>query len=104
MYEKTIDIFTKLTLLGTLRINVIESHKSLYNLVVVDSEGVGKNFTTELEQQDEVVVYTKLPHGFYIKTPMRHYNPDWAIVFREGSVRHIYFVAETKGRLAVLTA
>ena len=101
-YEKTddtytMDIFTESTLRGKLGINAIESHKSLYDLVVVDSEGVEKNFATELEQQDEVVVYTKLPRGFYINTPMGHYNPDWAIVFREGSVNHIYFVAETKG-------
>ena len=101
-YEKTddtytMDIFTESTLRGKLGINAIESHKSLYDLVVVDSEGVEKSFATELEQQDEVVVYTKLPRGFYINTPMGHYNPDWAIVFREGSVNHIYFVAETKG-------
>ena len=44
-----------------------------------------------------VEVYTKLPRGFYISTPMGKYNPDWAIAFREGSVKHIYFVAETKG-------
>ena len=101
-YEKTddtytMDIFTESTLRGKLGINAIESHKSLYDLVVVDSEGVEKNFATELEQQDQVVVYTKLPRGFYINTPMGHYNPDWAIVFREGSVNHIYFVAQTKG-------
>ena len=43
------------------------------------------------------MVYTKLPRGFYINTPMGRYNPDWAVVFREGSVKHIYFIAETKG-------
>ncbi len=41
----------------------------------------------------------KLPHGFYISTPVGRYNPDWAIAFYEGSVKHIYFVAETKGTL-----
>ena len=44
-----------------------------------------------------MVVYTKLPNGFYINTPMGKYNPDWAVAFREGSVKHVYFVAETKG-------
>ena len=47
----------------------------------------------------DVVVYTKLPRGFYINTPMGKYYPDWAIVLKEGEVKHIYFVAETKGSL-----
>ncbi len=47
--------------------------------------------------EDDVVVYSKLPNGFYINTPMGKYNPDWAVAFREGSVKHVYFVAETKG-------
>ena len=102
VYEKTnntysTDIFTESTLRGKLGINAIESNKSLYDLVVVDSEGVEKNFAAELERQQEVVVYTKLPRGFYINTPMGNYNPDWAIVFKEDNVKHIYFVAETKG-------
>lgn len=47
------------------------------------------------------MVYTKLPGGFYINTPVGHYNPDWAIVFKESSdIKHIYFVAETKGSLS----
>jgi type III restriction enzyme len=28
------------------------------------------------------------------------YNPDWAIAFYEGKVKHIYFVAETKGDMS----
>ncbi len=46
-----------------------------------------------------MAVYVKLPHGFYISTPVGRYNPDWAIAFYEGSVKHIYFVAETNGTL-----
>ncbi len=94
------DVFTEATLRGKLGINAIESTKSLYDLVVVDSEGVEKNFAQELEKQEAVAVYTKLPSGFYINTPMGHYNPDWAIAFNEGTVKHIYFVAETKGSLS----
>jgi type III restriction enzyme len=41
----------------------------------------------------------KLPSGFYISTPVGKYNPDWAISFHEGAVKHIYFVAETKGSM-----
>ena len=92
-----VDIFTEDTLRGKIGINAIESTKSLYDLVVVDSEGVEKHFAESLEKETDVAVYTKLPRGFYIHTPMGHYNPDWAIAFNEGTVKHIYFIAETKG-------
>ena len=101
-YEKlndkfSTDIFTENMLRGKLGINAIESTKSLYDLVVLDSMGTEKNFAESLEHEDVVVVYTKLPNGFYINTPMGKYNPDWAVAFREGSVKHVYFVAESKG-------
>lgn len=91
------NIFSELELRGRIGIDAIQSEKSLYDLVVVDSQGIEKRFAEELEQQEIVEVYTKLPRGFYINTPVGKYNPDWAIVFREGEVKHIYFVAETKG-------
>ena len=94
------DIFNSTTLKGKLGENAIESQKSLYDLVVVDSKGIEMNFAKDLEERNEVAVYTKLPGGFYINTPVGHYNPDWAIVFKEGTdIKHIYFVAETKGSL-----
>lgn len=101
-YERThntydVSIFTGNTLRGKIGNNAIESTKSLYDLVVVDSEGVEKSFAQSLETENNIVVYTKLPRGFYINTPMGHYNPDWAIVLEEASVKHIYFIAETKG-------
>ena len=92
------DIFTESTIRGKLGVNAIESEKSLYDLVVVDSAGTEKPFAEMLEAENDVEVYTKLPRGFYINTPMGHYNPDWAVVFREGTVKHIYFIAETKGK------
>ena len=49
-----------------------------------------------------MVVYAKLPRGFFIPTPVGNYNPDWAISFEEGSVKYIYFVAETKGSMSSL--
>ena len=90
-------IFSEHELRGRIGIDAIQSERSLYDLVVVDSQGVEKRFAEELEREEEVEVYTKLPRGFYINTPVGKYNPDWAIVFREGAVKHIYFVAETKG-------
>ena len=102
VYHKTsntfdTDIFSESALRGKIGVNAIESVKSLYDLVVVDSEGVEKQFAESLEKEDDVLVYTKLPRGFYINTPMGKYNPDWAVAFREGTVKHIYFIAETKG-------
>ena len=47
-----------------------------------------------------MTVYAKLPRGFFIPTPVGDYNPDWAISFKEGAVKHIYFVAETKGSMS----
>ena len=92
------DIFSAATLKGKLGVNALESQKSLYDIVVVDSMGIEMDFAQNLEVQNEVAVYTKLPGGFYINTPVGHYNPDWAIVFKEGpDIKHIYFVAETKG-------
>lgn len=93
--EFSTDIFTENALRGKLGVNAIESVKSLYDLVVLDSMGTEKNFAESLEHEDDVVVYTKLPRGFYINTPMGKYNPDWAVAFREGSVKHVYFIAES---------
>lgn len=95
------EIFSSTSLKGKLGVNAMESEKSLYDLVVCDSAGVEMNFAKDLENETDVVVYTKLPGGFYINTPVGHYNPDWAIVFKEGGdIKHVYFVAETKGSLS----
>ena len=57
-------------------------------------------FAEQIDTSNEVAVYVKLPKGFYISTPVGKYNPDWAIAFHEGKVKHIYFVAETKGSMS----
>ncbi|UKH22366.1 type III restriction-modification system endonuclease [Actinobacillus pleuropneumoniae] len=75
--------------------------KHIYDYVKVDSD-VERKFVEELDTDKKVVVYTKLPSGFFIPTPVGNYNPDWAISFEEGSVKHIYFIAETKGSLSSL--
>ena len=93
------DLFTVDEVRGVVGDNAMESEKSLYDLVVIDSKGTEMDFAKQLESDTDVEVYTKLPRGFYINTPMGQYNPDWAIVFREGSVKHVYFIAETKGSM-----
>ena len=76
--------------------------KHIEDFVVTD--GIAENsvemrFAGDLEKAEEVVVYAKLPRGFQIPTPVGNYSPDWAIAFKEGAVKHIYFVAETKGTM-----
>lgn len=73
--------------------------RHIYDYVLTDSN-IERNFVKELDTAAEVVVYAKLPRGFLIPTPVGDYNPDWAISFREGAVKHIYFVAETKGSMS----
>ncbi len=65
-------------------------------------KSVERKFAEELDGASEVCVYAKLPKGFSIPTPVGNYSPDWAIAFNEGSVKHIYFVAETKGTMESL--
>lgn len=95
------DIFTEPTMKGKLGTNVVKTKKHLYDHVLYDSANE-KNFAQELDANNDVAVYVKLPNGFYISTPVGKYNPDWAIAFYEGNVKHIYFVAETKGSLSSL--
>ena len=78
-----------------------EAEKAIQNYVFTDGN-VERKFAQELDGGNEVLIYAKLPRGFAIPTPVGSYAPDWAIVFREGKVRHIYFVAETKGTLSSL--
>lgn len=73
--------------------------RHIYDYVVTDS-GIEREFVKELDTCTEVVVYAKLPRGFLIPTPVGDYNPDWAVSFKEGSVKHVYFVAETKGSMS----
>lgn len=77
--------------------------KSVYEYVVTDSK-IERSFVEKLDVSNEVVVYSKLPRGFFIPTPVGDYNPDWAIAFRDDDtkIKHVYFVAETKGSMSTL--
>ncbi len=92
------NVFTDPTIKGRLGTNAMKANKHLYDHIVYDSTNE-KNFASELDINSDVAVYVKLPDGFYISTPVGRYNPDWAIAFYEGTVKHIYFVAETKGSM-----
>lgn len=101
-------IFTLPNLKGKLGVNAIETNKRhIYDHLIYDSK-VERDMAEQLEVRREVCVYAKLPKGFYINTPVGKYNPDWAIAFNEGNtvdgnlVKHIYFVAETKGDMSTM--
>jgi type III restriction enzyme len=76
-----------------------KANRHVYDYVFTDSE-TERKFVRELDSGTEVEVYAKLPRAFLIPTPVGNYNPDWAIAFMQGSVKHIYFIAETKGSLS----
>ena len=77
----------------------VKANHHIYDYVFTDSKNE-REFVRELDASTEVVVYAKLPRGFFIPTPVGNYNPDWAIAFQAGKVKHVYFVAETKGSMS----
>ena len=82
-----------------------KAQKHVQNYVFTDGtaeKSVERRFAEDLDSASEVCVYAKLPKGFNIPTPLGHYSPDWAIAFNEGTVKHIYFIAETKGSMSSL--
>ena len=93
------DIFTEPTIKGKLGTNAMKAQRHLYDHIMYDSTNE-RDFAADLDTNTDVAVYVKLPDSFYIATPVGHYNPDWAIAFYEGTVKHIYFVAETKGSMS----
>ena len=83
----------------------VEKHVQDYLFVdgyAKDGQSVERCFAKDLEAAAEVCVYAKLPKGFAIPTPVGNYSPDWAIAFHDGMVKHIFFIAETKGSMETL--
>ena len=93
------DIFTEPTIKGKLGKNAMKAKRHLYDHIIYDSTNE-RDFAADLDTNTDVAVYVKLPDSFYISTPVGRYNPDWAIAFYEGTVKHIYFIAETKGSMS----
>ena len=92
------DIFIEPLIKDHLYKNVMIANKHLYDLI--DYKLINAKYLEfELDINSDVAVYVKLSEGFYVSTSVERYNPDWAIAFYEGSVKYIYFVAETKGTM-----
>jgi type III restriction enzyme len=92
-----LSIFTPISLNAGFKGNKLNHH--IYHYAATDSV-IEQKFAEDLDVSTDVVVYAKLPKAFYIPTPVGNYNPDWAIAFEEDKVKHIYFIAETKGSLS----
>lgn len=90
------ELFKQEELTGYLK-NTLEAQKSIYEHVVYDSAGVEKRFAEEMEKNEAVRVYAKLPGWFKVPTPLGTYNPDWAVLVEDDGQEKLYFVVETKG-------
>lgn len=90
------ELFQQEELKGYIK-NTLEAQKSVYTHVVYDSGGVEKTFAEDLEKNEKVKVYAKLPSWFKVPTPLGTYNPDWAVVVDDDGKERLYFVVETKG-------
>lgn len=92
------ELFEQEELKGYLK-NTLKVQKSVYDHVVYDSAGIERTFAADLEANEAVKLYTKLPPWFKIPTPLDTYNPDWAVLVEENGQESLYFVVETKGSM-----
>lgn len=92
------ELFNQEELTGYLK-NMLPATKAVYEYVVYDSGGVEKGFAEDLEKNEAVKVYAKLPGWFRVPTPLGTYNPDWAVLVEVDGQERLYFVVETKGSI-----
>ncbi|MBU4273722.1 MAG: DEAD/DEAH box helicase family protein [Planctomycetes bacterium] len=92
------ELFEQEELTGYLK-NMLATTKSVYEHVVYDSSGVERTFAEQLERNEAVKVYAKLPGWFKVPTPLGTYNPDWAVLVEKDGAERLYFVVETKSSL-----
>jgi type III restriction enzyme len=92
------DVFDDTELFGYKDKNVIDisDEKNVYDHVIFDS-AIEKQFAIDAEDDEDVVLYAKLPRKFVVDTPFGNYNPDWVVVIQSSGEDKLYFVAETKG-------
>ena len=92
------ELFEQEELTGYLK-NMLEATKSVFEHVVYDLSGVERSFAEQLERNEAVKVYAKLPGWFKVPTPLGTYNPDWAVLVEKDGTERLYFVVETKSSL-----
>ena len=92
------ELFEQEELTGYLR-NLLDVNKAVYEQVVYDSPTIEKPFAEDLERNEAIKLYAKLPGWFTVPTPLGTYNPDWAVLVEKDGTERLYFVVETKGSL-----
>jgi type III restriction enzyme len=95
------ELFQKEELTGYLHNMLKDAEKSLFEHVIYDSGGVERTFAEQLEKNEAVKIYAKLPGWFKVPTPLGTYNPDWAVLVEVSGEERLYLVIETKGSLFV---
>jgi type III restriction enzyme len=93
------ELFQQEELMGYLKNMLKDATKSVFEHVVYDSSGVERTFAEQLEKNESVKIYAKLPAWFKVPTPLGTYNPDWAVLVEVSGEERLYFVVETKGSL-----
>jgi len=91
------ELFEQEELTGYLR-NMIAAEKAVYEQVIYDSD-TERTFAEQLERNEAIKVYAKLPGWFRVPTPLGTYNPDWAVLVDHDGAERLYFVVETKHSL-----
>ena len=91
------ELFEREELTGYLK-NMLNAEKSVYEKVVYDSD-TERDFASQLEMNNAIKVYAKLPGWFRVPTPLGTYNPDWAVLVEQDGAERLYFVVETKSSL-----
>jgi len=94
------ELFNETELFGYLSKNMLESERSVYDHVIYDSE-IEKGFAERFEEDENIILYAKLPPWFKIPTPLGSYNPDWAVLLDKEGEQKLYFVLETKGNVDI---
>jgi len=92
------ELFEKEELTGYLKNMLRDTQRSVYEHVVYDSD-VERDFADQLEKNEAIKVYAKLPGWFKVPTPLGSYNPDWAVLVTTPDGDRLYFVVETKSSL-----
>jgi type III restriction enzyme len=78
--------------------SMIDANKSVHEQVIWQSD-TERTFAEQLEKNEAIKVYSKLPGWFRVPTPLGPYNPDWAVLVEKDGTERLYFVVETKGSL-----
>jgi type III restriction enzyme len=89
------ELFEQEELTGYLKNMIENTTKSVYEQVVYDS-GTEAAFANDLERNEAIKLYAKLPGWFRVPTPLGSYNPDWAVLVEKDGAERLYFVVETK--------